>query len=84
MSVRCKFQFTEEKKFGFDKGVRSEVVFKTAYDQSVAQEDAAFSKFTPQGELRATIDNPVALERLQLGEFYYIDITPVPKPDESA
>jgi hypothetical protein len=42
-------------------------------------EDAAFTKATPTGEARFSIDNPAAIEQLTIGEYYYVDFSPVPK-----
>lgn len=53
------------------------VKFQTCYDQSIP-EDRSFTKATPNGQITMQVDNPAALEQLKLGEYYYVDFTPVP------
>jgi len=49
-------------------------VFRPEYDESIP-EDRRFQKATPSGELRMMVDNPAALDALQLGNTYYLDLT---------
>lgn len=44
------------------------------------EENKKFHKYTPQGELKMTVDNPPAQEQFKVGEYYYLDFTPVPSP----
>lgn len=39
-----------------------------------------WSKYTPSGELKMTITNPVAMQHLQVGKDYFLDIVPVETP----
>ena len=54
--------------------------FSCTYDETVAQEGASFQKATPSGHAEYVIDNPAATAQLVIGEYYYVDFTPVPKP----
>jgi hypothetical protein len=83
MTVRCKFQVSGIKRFGWDKGRSAEVELTTVYDSSIP-EDQRFSDATPSGKLAFICNNPKALEQLELGEFYYIDIIAVPKEEMAA
>lgn len=51
------------------------VVFQTCYDPSIP-EDKSFNKATPNGQITMQVDNPAALEKLKLGDYYYVDFTP--------
>jgi hypothetical protein len=39
-----------------------------------------FMKATPWGQVEFIVDNPAATAQLTIGEYYYFDINPVPKP----
>lgn len=46
----------------------------TLYDESIP-EDQRFSRATPWGQIEMQIDNPAALEQLEVGKAYYVDFT---------
>lgn len=76
MSVRAKMQLrsvTEEAWGG------KTLKFGCQYDTSIP-EDQRFQKATPSGEASFQIDNPAAVEQFKLGDYYYADFTPAPKP----
>lgn len=76
--VRAKFQLVSET---LNAGTTAKhFTFSPRYDTSIP-EDVRFSKATPSGELKMYVDNPAALEQLKLGQDYYLDFTPVPKPE---
>lgn len=52
------------------------LTFCAEYDQSIP-EDQRFAKATPNAQLSMTVDNPMALEKLELGRSYYVDFSPV-------
>lgn len=54
-----------------------EITFSTVYDNAIP-EDLRFQKATPWGQFTMTVDNPLALEKLKLGQSYYVDFNPVP------
>ena len=70
--VRAKFQLQEVSHHSWSGG--KTLVFRPMYDQSI-EEDKRLSKATPSGELTMLVDNPAALERLELGKYYYFDIS---------
>lgn len=39
-------------------------------------ENAMWSKYTPQGEISMTINNPDAVEVFEIGKPYYVEFTP--------
>jgi hypothetical protein len=53
--------------------------FGACYDQSIP-EDQRFAKATPSAQLEMQVDNPAALDRFKLGDYYYVDFTPAEKP----
>ncbi len=57
--------------------------FQALYDDSIP-EDRRFAAATPTGTLEMTVDNPSALERFKLGEYYYLDSSPVPCAEPAA
>ncbi len=56
----------------------SEVTLKPVYgSQGGSDDNATWSKWTPDGEIKMTLTNPDALDSFNLGESYFIDFTPV-------
>ncbi len=76
MSVRAKMKLTESTDMAWNPG-QKKLKFAPEYDTSIP-EDQRYSKATPSGEITLWVDNPAALAQLKLGEYYYIDFTPVP------
>lgn len=78
MSVRAKLHLSSitENDWGGAKTLK----FQSMYDTSI-HEDQRFQKATPCASAEFQIDNPAALEQFKLGGDYYVDFTPVPKPD---
>jgi hypothetical protein len=54
----------------------AQAMFQCQYNEKLNEEDVGFSKATPSGEARFSIDNPQALAQLVIGEDYYFDISP--------
>lgn len=75
MSVRAKFQVTSVKSFAWNPSSK-EITLTPQYDTEIP-EDQRFQKATPQGTFTMTVDNPAASDQLELGKFFYIDLTPV-------
>lgn len=59
----------------------TKVRFLCEYDPNKSPEDIGFTKATPSGNAEYVIDNPAALEQFKVGAYYYVDFTPVPKPE---
>lgn len=70
-AVRAKFQVSSITSTLWGKKVE----MTPQYDQSIP-EDQRFYKATPTGNFWMQIDNPAALEQLELGKTFYIDLTP--------
>ena len=75
--VRAKFQLQEVTENCWDKRQRK-LVFNAAYDQTIP-EDQRFYDATPTGRFEVLVNNPKALEQLELGRYYYFDISEVPQ-----
>jgi hypothetical protein len=56
------------------------IVLTPQYDTSI-EEDRRYSKATPSGEISLYVDNPTASDALIAGQVFYVDFTPVPKPE---
>lgn len=59
------------------------LIFTPQYDPNLP-EDQKYAKATPNGKLEMYVDNPPALEQLELGKAYYLDLTPVPAEPKPA
>lgn len=73
MATRCKFVCNSVEDFGGSKKVHLNVV----YAPDANGEDANFTKATPWGELKMSIDNPAASTQFVPGKYYYADISEV-------
>ena len=76
-TVRAKFQVSEIASLAWSPTAKR-IKFQTQYDTSIP-EDQRFCKATPSGDMTMIVDNPAALEVLQLGGSFYVDFTPIPK-----
>lgn len=47
------------------------------YPEDGSDEDNTYAKFSPAGELKLTIANPVLIGKFNEGEKYYLDFTKV-------
>ena len=74
MNVRAKFQVQSHEKHASG---ATTVRLSPCYDMSIP-EDQRFNKATPSGSMQLYIDNPSAVEALELGKYFYVDFTPVP------
>lgn len=74
MSVRCKLRLTSIKQSEFNPTART-LAFEARYDTSIP-EDQRFYDATPWGTFEMLVNNPKALEQLELGKDYYLDLTP--------
>lgn len=43
---------------------------------SDSEENKTWSKYTPNGEIRLYVTNPVAIEQFEAGKEYFVDFTP--------
>lgn len=77
MTIRCKMHL--ENIFAQSWG-GAKAIFRCTYDPQLVEEDRSFQKATPTGMAEFQIDNPKAAEQLVIGEYYYVDFSPVPKP----
>jgi hypothetical protein len=93
MTIRCKFKVDTIKRIQSSKSKQDEngkwisepvemrsVEMSPVYSTDPATENKQFWDATPSGQLRFDTVNLKAVEGLELGAEYYIDITPAPKP----
>ena len=48
-----------------------------AYPSDGSDEDNSFARWTPNGELKLSIQNPALFDQLPVGARFYVDFTPV-------
>lgn len=77
MKIRGKFQLQSVKETHWGGG-QKELQFAAVYDPSIP-EDHKYAEATPSGGAQMLVKKDVA-ERFTLGEFYYVDFTPVSPP----
>lgn len=78
MAIRCKMRLDNVFRQSYG-GIKA--FFSCSYDEKLAKEDVSFQKATPSGSAEYVIDNPKAADQLVIGEYYYVDFIPVPKPE---
>lgn len=78
MTIRCKMQLEDVMRTSWG---QRKAFFRCIYDEKLANEDRSFQQASPSGSAEYVIDNPKATEQLVIGEYYYVDFTPVPKPE---
>jgi hypothetical protein len=76
MTIRCKMRLDDV--FVKTRG-GSKALFSCHYDQilSLSDEDRAFQKAIPMGMAEFDVDDQKAEEQLVIGQYYYVDFTPV-------
>jgi hypothetical protein len=57
----------------------AKAIFRCEYDPRLIEEDVSFQKATPSGMAEFVVDNPKAAEQLVIGQYYYVDFTPITK-----
>ena len=83
MSVRAKMQLSTITERAWSGGqIAKTLRFECAYDPEMP-EDQRFQKATPSGFAEFQIDNPAALAQFSLGQFYYVEFSPVTVPAKS-
>ena len=78
--VRAKFIVQYVQDFGQVKEVKLVPVTPNADDK--ISENERFHKYTPNGSITMTIDNPPASDQFAPGKSFYVDFTPVGKIPE--
>lgn len=74
MSVIAKMRVSSIEDFGTSRAVKLTCV----YDPSGIPEDQRFTKATPWGECKMSIDNPAAYEQFVIGREFYVTFDAVP------
>lgn len=76
--VRTKMQLVEVTSVAWNPFTKR-LKFSCYYDPSIPEDDR-FQKATPSGDATFLVDNPTALERFEIGKFYYVGFEAVPEP----
>lgn len=74
MSVRAKFIVESITDFGSIK----KVTLRAVSDDDIP-ENQRYHRYTPQGLIEISIDNPPASDQFKPGDRFYVDFTPVNK-----
>lgn len=75
--MRAKMRITEVNRFeGSDRIKMVAVARSSGYAADGSDEDNTYAKFTPQGELTITVNNPALLGKYEPGKKFYLDFTP--------
>ncbi len=73
-NVRAKFKVVAVTDHDYGDG--KTIKLAPCYDASVP-EDRRFAQATPTAELSMYVNNPLAIEALKLGKYFYLDFTPI-------
>lgn len=71
MSVRAKFRCNS---ITIHEGDTREYSFSAVYGKD-GTDNAQWSKWTPNGSLKMTINNPACFDKFEVGKEYYLDFT---------
>lgn len=74
MQVRAKFYVSAVTEHSGDSVART-IKMSAAYDDGIP-ENQRFHKSTPSGTLEMYVTNPEAIKALEVGKFYYLEISP--------
>ena len=74
--VTGKFQVVERAKVSYSQ-TGERVKLQAVYGGG--PENDAYHKYTPSGSIEMFVDNPAALEQLQLGKTYYVRFEEAPE-----
>lgn len=76
MTIRCKFKVVGITDAGSTEALPiKRIHLTTQYDASIP-EDRRFTQWTPTGDLTFVCTNPAVLDRLAVGQDYYVDLVP--------
>lgn len=84
--MRAKMIVTEIVRVGYTNGaagfhkqdrVKFAAVAAKKYPDDGSDEDNTYARFSPSGELSLTIANPNLIGKVEPGQHFYIDFTPV-------
>lgn len=75
MSVRAKFRVNSVLDFGPSKEISMSPVYEGMLGDN--EENKRFSKATPNGSFKMTVDNPYAYDQFAPGQEWYLDFTRV-------
>lgn len=73
MSVRGKFTVDSVTEY---KGGQKEVLLSAVTgNKHGVPEDKSYARYTPNGSIKLTVDNPPASDQFQPGKVFYVDFT---------
>ncbi|HKY20014.1 MAG TPA: hypothetical protein VJM31_02245 [Vicinamibacterales bacterium] len=71
MAVRAKFRVHSILDFGISKEITMGAVYEGSLGEN--EENKRFTKATPNGQLKMTVDNPYASEQFAPGQEWYLN-----------
>lgn len=74
--VRAKFTVTSHQRYSAAAGAGGVTIRMAPVYDSTIEEDRRFNTATPSGELTMFVNNPKAVEELEIGRAFYLDFTP--------
>lgn len=75
--MRAKMRITEVSRFEGSDRIKMVAVARSAgYPADGSDEDNTYAKYTPQGELTITVNNPALLGKYEPGRKFYLDFMP--------
>lgn len=81
--LRAKFSVSSIAAYSDQNGDKTSEVIELAavYGGAEGTANKDWSKWTPQGNIKMTISNPAAFDRLRTGQFVFVDFIPCGKND---
>lgn len=78
MTVRAKFRVSSVEDFGQSKQLKLNAVYEGSLGEN--EENRRFTKATPNGEIKMTVDNPYASDQFAPGQEWYVTFERADKP----
>lgn len=70
MSVVAKFRVSALTDFGYSREIKLTAVYEGSLGEN--EENKRFTKATPSGDIRMSVDNPYAYDQFKIGEEWYV------------
>lgn len=70
MSVVAKFRVSSIEDFGYSRQIKLSAVYEGPLGDN--EENKRFTKATPNGEIRMSVDNPYASDQFSVGDEWYV------------
>lgn len=74
--MRCKMRLNEKTAGDYSGQQKTKLSFAPVFSEDPESENKKYWDATPSGELRLDVVNAAAVEGLEVGKEYYVDVTP--------